>query len=101
MKPESARWGKHVLLQLAHNAIKVRERALTVIENTLEMLLANQKELTTSVVPSFKSVSKLRNNGDASPLVKSVYQKIIFLVSQPKYIMLWVLKKNISMRWSL
>ena len=84
MKPESARWGKHVLLQLAHNAIKVRERALTVIENTLEMLLANQKELTTSVVPSFKSVSKLRNNGDASPLVKSVYLLFFLLAHQSR-----------------
>ena len=32
-----------------------------------------------------------------SPLVKSVYQKNIFLISQPKH-MLWVLKSTISMR---
>ena len=30
-------------------------------------------------------------------LVKSAYQKIIFLISQPKY-MLWVLKRTVSMR---
>ena len=29
------------------------------------------------------------------PLVKSVYQKINFLISQPKY-MLWMLKRTIS-----
>ena len=31
------------------------------------------------------------------PLVKSVYQKNIFLISQPNY-MLWVLKRTVSMR---
>ena len=31
------------------------------------------------------------------PLVKSVYQKINFLISQPKHI-LWVLKKTVSLR---
>ena len=31
------------------------------------------------------------------PLVKSVYQKMIFLISQPKQ-MLWVLKRTVSMR---
>ena len=31
------------------------------------------------------------------PLVKSVYHKINFLISQPKH-MLWVLKRTISMR---
>ena len=31
------------------------------------------------------------------PLVKSVYQKINFLISQPKH-MLWVLKRTVSMR---
>ena len=31
------------------------------------------------------------------PLVKSAYQKINFLISQPKH-MLWVLKRTISMR---
>ena len=30
-------------------------------------------------------------------LVKSVYQKINFLISQPKH-MLWVLKRTVSMR---
>ena len=30
-------------------------------------------------------------------LVKSVYQKTIFLISQPKH-MLWVLKRTVSMR---
>ena len=32
------------------------------------------------------------------PLVKSVYQIINFLISQPKH-MLWVLKRTVSMRW--
>ena len=32
------------------------------------------------------------------PLVKSVYQKINFLISQPKH-MLWVLKRTVSIRW--
>ena len=31
------------------------------------------------------------------PLVKNVYQKINFLISQPKH-MLWVLKRTVSMR---
>ena len=31
------------------------------------------------------------------PLVKSAYQKIIFLISQPKH-MLWVLKRTVSVR---
>ena len=31
------------------------------------------------------------------PLVKSAYQKINFLISQPKH-MLWVLKRTVSMR---
>ena len=31
------------------------------------------------------------------PLVKSVHQKIHFLISQPKH-MLWVLKRTVSMR---
>ena len=31
------------------------------------------------------------------PSVKSVYQKINFLISQPKY-MLWVLKRTLSLR---
>ena len=31
-------------------------------------------------------------------LVKSVYQKINFLISQPKQ-MLWVLIRTVSMRW--
>ena len=31
------------------------------------------------------------------PLVKSAYQKIIFLLSQPKH-MLWVLKRTVSVR---
>ena len=31
------------------------------------------------------------------PLVKSVYQHINFLISQPKH-MLWVLKRTVSMR---
>ena len=33
----------------------------------------------------------------SSPLVKSVYQKIIFLISQPKH-MLLVLKRTVTMR---
>ena len=32
------------------------------------------------------------------PLVKCVYQKFIFLISQLKH-MLWVLKRIVSMRW--
>ena len=31
------------------------------------------------------------------PLVKSAYQKITFLISQPKF-MLWVFKRTVSMR---
>ena len=31
------------------------------------------------------------------PLVKSMYQKINFLISQPKHL-LWVLKRTVSMR---
>ena len=57
MTPQSARWGKVLLPLVAHNAIKVRERVLAVLEMTLDMLLANQKDLTASVVPTFKSVS--------------------------------------------
>ena len=34
----------------------------------------------------------------ARPPDKSVYLKIVFLISQPKH-MLWVLKRTISMRW--
>ena len=37
------------------------------------------------------------NSATASPLVKSVYQKIIFLIYQPKH-MLWVLKRTVSTR---
>ena len=37
---------------------------------------------------------KLRNS---RPLVKSGYQKINFLISQPKH-MLWVLKRTVSMQ---
>ena len=33
------------------------------------------------------------------PLVKSVYQKNNFLISQPKH-MLWILKRTVSMRRS-
>lgn len=55
MTPQSARWGKVLLPLVAHNAIKVRERVLAVLEMTLDMLLANQKDLTASVVPTFKS----------------------------------------------
>ena len=33
-----------------------------------------------------------------SRLVKSVHQKIIYLISQPKH-MLWVLKRTVSLRW--
>ena len=40
---------------------------------------------------SFCSIGRLR------PLVKSAYQKINFLISQPKH-MLWVLKRIVSMR---
>ena len=57
MSPHSARWGKILLPLVAHNAIKVRERVLSVIEMTLEMLLTNQKELASNTVPVFKSVS--------------------------------------------
>ena len=38
-----------------------------------------------------------QNNEFNRPLVKSVYQKNNFLISQPKH-MFWVLKRNISMR---
>ena len=34
---------------------------------------------------------------DTMPLVKSVYRKNNFLISQPKH-MLWVLKRTVSMR---
>lgn len=56
MTPYSARWGKILLPMVAHTAIKVRERVLAVIEAALNMLLTNQKELTASVIPVFKSV---------------------------------------------
>ena len=40
---------------------------------------------------------ELRTQTVSRPLVKSAYQKINFLISQPKR-MLWVLKSTISMR---
>ena len=40
---------------------------------------------------------ELKTQTISRPLVKSAYQKINFLISQPKH-MLWVLKRTVSMR---
>ena len=52
--------------------------------------------------PCYHTLANMRESIDhlcinPSPLVKSVYQKIIFLISQQKH-MLWVLKRTLSMR---
>ena len=50
--------------------------------------------------PIMKNLERLKNKGSVLilwPLVKSVLQKNIFLISQPKH-MLWVLKRTVSMR---
>ena len=44
-----------------------------------------------------RKVKTIMNDTGLYKLVKSAYQKINFLISQPKY-MLWVLKKTVSMR---
>ena len=58
--------------------------------------------LTTTTDNSLMQLSETENKPDAMrnllrPPDKSVYLKIIFLISQPKR-MLWVLKRTVSMR---
>ena len=46
---------------------------------------------------SCELISIVKGSDTDSPLVKSVYQKNNFLISQPNY-MLWVIKRTVSMR---
>ena len=62
---------------------------LSSIITLLDMSVGSNKKLTSTERVCVKHFLRL--------LVKSAYQKINFLISQPKH-MLWVLKRTVSMR---
>ena len=48
-------------------------------------------------IETYPETDRIKNGRSVRPQDKSAYQKIIFLISQPKH-MLWVLKRTVSVR---
>ena len=67
------------------------------IHDIKRLFVLNENYSFSTVIVLFNAQINGLHLGVTSPLVKSVYQKIIFLICQPKH-MLWVLKRTVSMR---